>query len=231
MTRDSLRSLRRPVLSAGMLTADLGRLGDELAEIERAGVQMVHVDVMDGRFCPTLTVGAPVVAAMRTSMLIDVHLMVEDPVAHVDAFVAAGADLITLQVEATRHVHRALQRIGEAGTVARGVALAPSTAVVAVEPLLEVTDLVLVLAVNPGWPGQRFLPATVDRVAAVRRLVVDSGCDVLVGVDGGVTQSNASDVAATTKADLVVAGRAIFDGTRQVASNATALLAALRDPS
>jgi len=219
-----------PRLSVGMLTADLLRLGDELEVIVDAGAEIVHVDVMDGVFCPMLTVGTPVVQAMRTPMLKDVHLMVDDPLSKVEAFVAAGADMVTFHVEGVRQPHRPLRVLAglenandPARGVLRGVALAPSTSTGVLEPLIDELDYVLILAIDPGWGGQSLLSSTRDRVARVREMIAQGDHDVLVGIDGGVTRDNIDDVLAMG-ADVVVTGSAIFDG-HDVAANARFMLA------
>jgi ribulose-phosphate 3-epimerase len=169
----------------------------------------VHIDVMDGCFCPQLTVGPPVIGALHTKLKKDVHLMIEEPLEKVRAYVEAGADVLTFHVEATRHPHRVLQALGS--SVMRGIALNPGPMVAAVEPLLDDVELVLVLAVNPGWGGQRFASNTERRLADVRELIAHSGRKVLLGVDGGVTRENVSSIAAMG-VDLIVAGSAVFDG-------------------
>jgi ribulose-phosphate 3-epimerase len=222
-----------PTLSVGILTADLLSLGSELALLERAGVGVAHVDVMDGCFCPMMTVGPPIVRAMKTPLLKDVHLMIDEPLMKVGDYVAAGADIVTVHVEATAHVHRVLQQLGAMTNVndparglVRGVALNPGTPVEAIEPLLDETELVLLLAVNPGWSGQRFSPATLDRLARVREMVAQAARRILVGVDGGITRQNVAEVA-RAGADLIVTGSAVFDG-KAAAANAAAMLEAVR---
>jgi len=207
-----------PVVSVGILTADLLSLGSELALLERSGVRVVHVDVMDGCFCPMMTVGPPFIKALRTPLLKDVHLMIAEPLNKVADYVAAGADIITIQPEACSHVHRVLQQLGtlknsnhpERGLV-RGMGLNPGTPLEVLEPLLDELELVLLLAVNPGWGGQKFIASTRGRVAKARRMIADSGREILLGVDGGITRDNITEVAALG-VDLIVTGSAVFDG-------------------
>jgi len=222
-----------PTLSVGVLTADLLSLGSELTLLEDAGVAVAHVDVMDGCFCPMMTVGPPFVKALRTRLLKDVHLMIDEPLTKVGDYVTAGADIVTVHVEASRHLHRVLQQLGSMTNandptrgIVRGVALNPGTPVEAIEPVLGEIELVLVLAVNPGWGSQRFIPSTFDRLARAKAIVGRSGRRVLVGVDGGITKQNVAEVA-RAGADLVVTGSAVFDG-KAAASNARFMLDAVR---
>jgi ribulose-phosphate 3-epimerase len=205
----------RPVaLSAGVLTADLTRLGAELEHL-RGKAAWAHVDVMDGAFCPQLTVGPAFVAAVAsTGIAVDAHLMVEEPRRMLADVAAAGAAVITVHAEATRHLHRTMTEMtalaGPERSFIRGVALNPGTPVCAVEPVLGLADLILVLAVSPGWSGQAPAPGTAQRVRDVRELARRAGTEVLVGVDGGVTIANAAEVA-SWGIDVIVSGSAIFD--------------------
>jgi ribulose-phosphate 3-epimerase len=195
-------------LSVGVLTANLLRLGDDLDAVARAGVTQLHVDVIDGVFCPGLTVGAAFVTALPDQFRKDVHLMVVEPVDKVAAFVDAGADTVTVHVESTRHVHRVLQELAGAG-VTRGIAVNPGTPIAMVEPLLDDLELLLVLGVNPGWGGQQLIPATFAKLAGARQLI--DGRPIVLGVDGGITRENVGAVA-SSGVDLIVTGSAVFDG-------------------
>jgi ribulose-phosphate 3-epimerase len=218
-----------------MLTADLLNLGQEMNGLVDSGVEIVHVDVMDGVFCPQITVGPPIVKALPSTLLKDVHLMIDDPLPKVDAFVAAGADMITFHLEGANQPHRVLQALAAAANanepgrgIIRGVGINPSTPVDAVEPLLDELEYVLVLAINPGWGGQAFIDATARRLARARELIASSGRQVLLGVDGGVTQANIRRVAALG-ADVIVSGSAIFNGG-DVRANTSLMLEALANP-
>lgn len=221
-----------PRISVGILTANLGTLDDELRLLERAGVEIVHTDVMDGVFCPMLTIGPPIVAAQRTRLLKDVHLMIEEPLTKVGAFVAAGADMITFQVESARNPHRVLQELGDVANVndpgrgvIRGAAVSPGTPLEVLEPLLGDLEYVLLLAINPGWSGQKFHPATEARLARVRAMIAAGGHQVLVGIDGGITKANIAHVA-DLRPDVIVTGSAVFDG-RAAEENARFMLSQL----
>jgi ribulose-phosphate 3-epimerase len=210
---------RAPQLSVGVLTADLLRLGAELEALDSAGVTIAHVDVMDGVFCPQMTVGPPLVKALPDRFVKDVHLMIDEPLDKVQAYVDAGAGILTFHVESTRHPHRVLQSLAGSGVV-RGVALNPGTPVSTLEPLLDDLELVLVLGVNPGWGGQSFIPSTERRVAEARGLVGER--EIVVAVDGGITTSNVERIA-SLGVDLIVTGSAVFDGVSPEA-NARAML-------
>jgi ribulose-phosphate 3-epimerase len=219
-----------PQVSVGMLTADWMSLGSQLQLLESAGVRLLHFDVMDGCFCPMLTMGAPVVAGLKTSLLKDVHLMIEEPLSKVESFVAAGADIVTVHVESTRHVHRVLQALGkmknandESKGIVRGVALNPGTPLEALDPLLDDLEMIVLLAVNPGWGGQKFIPSTWQRLEGLKNKVGDQ---VLICVDGGITRENVAE-AARRGADIIVTGSAVFDGRFPV-ENARHMVATLQ---
>lgn len=206
----SAELLSSPRVAPSILAADYSRLGAQLGEVLAAGARIVHVDVMDGHFVPPITIGAVVVDAIREQVhdvggILDVHLMVERPERHVDAFVHAGADVITVHAEATPHVHYALERIREAGCRA-GLALNPATPVAVLDEVIDALDLVLCMSVNPGWGGQSFIGASVDKLARLR-----SGlpAELPLEVDGGVNERTAGDCA-LVGATLLVAGSAVF---------------------
>jgi ribulose-phosphate 3-epimerase len=220
-------------LTIGINTADLANLGSEIHVLEEAGAEVMHIDVMDGVFCPATTFGPPVVKAMRTTLLKDAHLMIVDPIDKVADYVAAGADIITFHVESTRHPHRVLQVLGKAENVndpargiIRGVALNPGTPVSAIEPLIDELEYVLILAVNPGWGGQKFIESTERRLAAAAQIIRRSGRQIVLGADGGVTRENIARVSAMG-ANLVVTGSAVFDG-KAPADNARFMLEQIR---
>jgi ribulose-phosphate 3-epimerase len=221
-----------PRLSAGVITADLTRLGTEM-DVIRGRAHWAHVDVMDGAFCPQLTVGPSFVRAVAsTGVPVDAHLLVTDPLRFLEQVVHAGAEIVTVHAESGRHPHRALQELSqlsaEVRPVIRGYAINPGTPVQAIEPMLDLVDLVLVLAVNPGWSGQAPAANTARRIAAAREIISAAGHPVLLGVDGGVSLANAAEVAGWG-ADIVVSGSAIFDG-KDAPGNLAAMLAALGAP-
>jgi ribulose-phosphate 3-epimerase len=207
-----------PVITVGVLTADMMHLGSELAEIERAGVKLLHIDVMDGCFCPMMTLGPPFIKGLKTPLLKDVHLMIEEPLDKLESFVAAGADIITINVESCRHLHRALQMLGEMENVndaergiLRGIVLNPATPLDLAESVLDEVEMVFLLAVNPGFSGQKLIPSTKGKLARLKELIGNAKKEVLVGIDGGVKKSNIAEIAAMGP-DIVVTGSAVFDG-------------------
>jgi ribulose-phosphate 3-epimerase len=199
-------------LAFSILAADFAHLADEIARAERGGGTIVHVDVMDGHFVPNITFGPPVVQAIRpiTKLPLDCHLMIEDPDKFIPDFAAAGADMIGVHVEVCKHLNRTLQLIADHG-VAPGVVLNPATPVEMVIEVLPMVHHVLVMSVNPGFGGQKFLPRSLDRIAHLRRLRHEMGLNFRIEVDGGVADDTVESVV-RAGADMLVAGSAIFAG-------------------
>lgn len=224
-----------PLIAPSILSADFGRLADEVRAIEEGGCDLVHVDVMDGRFVPNITIGPLVVEAVkkRAQKPLDVHLMIVEPEKYVEAFVDAGASILTVHAEACPHLHRTIQQIRKAGA-RPAVALNPSTPLSAIDYVLEDLDMVLLMSVNPGFGGQSFIPSTLRKIRALRRTADERGLrDLWIQVDGGIGPKNVADVAAAG-ANVFVAGSAVFgaEDYRQVIAalkeNAAAPLAQAR---
>jgi ribulose-phosphate 3-epimerase len=197
-------------LAPSILSADFANLARDIAAVERGGADLIHVDVMDGHFVPNLTIGPPVVKAIKrvANVPLDVHLMIADPDRYLDAFIDAGASWLSVHVEVLPHLHRTIQAIKQRG-VRAGVVLNPSTPVVSLENVAGDVDFVLVMSVNPGFGGQAFIPRSVEKIRAVRRLLDSAGNSAPVEVDGGIDLQTVHDVVAAG-ADLLVAGQAIF---------------------
>lgn len=197
-------------IAPSILAADFARLGDEIAKVEDAGADMLHVDVMDGHFVPNLTIGPPVIRAIKTvtNLPLDVHLMVEQPDSLLPDFIDAGSDNLTVHVEACRHLHRTVQSIRDAGVQA-SVVLNPATSLHALDEILPDVHMVLLMSVNPGFGGQRFLPSTLEKIRLLRARITERRLPVAIEVDGGVKADNAAEICAAG-ADVLVAGTAIF---------------------
>lgn len=223
-----------PLVSVGILTADLMSLGSELHLMEQAQVKLLHVDVMDGCFCPMLTVGPCFIKSVKTSLFKDIHLLIEDPLNKLESYVAAGADMITVHVESCRHIHRVLQKLGAMTNIndpdrgiVRGIALNPGTPLEVVRPLLGDLEMIFLLAVNPGWSGQKFVSSTRSRLKRLIQMIREADRDILIGIDGGVTRDNIDEVA-RIGADIIVTGSAVFDGKKPL-ENAKFMISAVRD--
>ena len=207
------------ILAPSILAADLSRLGEELRAVERGGASLAHVDVMDGRFVPNISLGPVIVEAVRRSCSLppDVHLMIENAERYLDVFVDAGAASLSVHVEALPHLQRAVARLRERG-VRPGVAINPSTALSSLEEILPELDFVLVMSVNPGFAGQKFLPPVLDKIRRLHRLIAERGLPVKIQVDGGVHRGNIRSVV-DAGVDIVVAGAAAFaDGDPEAAT-------------
>lgn len=219
------------VLAPSILSADFARLGEEVRAVEAGGAALIHVDVMDGHFVPNITIGPAVTRAVRgvTELPLDCHLMIEQPARYVEAFVEAGAEMVSVHVEADRHLHRTVHRIRELGAKA-GVVLNPATPLEALTEILPETDFVLLMSVNPGFGGQRLIPAVLRKVRALREWIDRDRLDTRIEIDGGVNLDNLDEVAASG-VDMIVAGSAVFgaDDVRATTETMVRRLAALAE--
>lgn len=198
-------------IAPSILSADFARLAEEVSKVEAAGADLIHVDVMDGHFVPNLTVGPPIVEALRavTSLPLDVHLMITNPDVFIPDFAAAGATYLTVHTETCPHLHRTIQSIKEQGVKA-GVTLNPSTSLMTLEEVIADVDLVLIMSVNPGFGGQSFIPRSLDKIARAREMILRSGSQAFLEVDGGIKHDNVTQVV-KAGADILVSGSAIFN--------------------
>lgn len=203
------------VLSPSLLSVDFGHLADDVRVIDKAGAKYMHLDVMDGAFVPNISFGPPVIKAVRalTDRVLDVHLMIEEPARYLADYKKAGADIVTVHAESCCHLHSTIARIKDLGMNA-GVALNPATPLSVLEYILQDIDMVLIMSVNPGFGGQKFIPETLRKLSDTKKMIEDRGLNIDIQVDGGVTLDNVSSII-TAGANIIVAGSAVFNGDKE----------------
>ena len=197
-------------IAPSILSADFTRLGEQIEAAERGGATVIHCDVMDGHFVPNLTIGLPVVKSLRraTRLPLDTHLMISEPGRYAEQFVEAGASMVSVHVEIDAHLHRTLTAIRNKGARA-GIAINPATPLAALEEALQFADYILIMSVNPGFGGQKFIPPVLDKVRRLRRMIDERGLDVRIEIDGGIDRTNIGEIVAAG-AEIIVAGTAVF---------------------
>lgn len=213
---------RSIIIAPSILAADFAQLGQQVEEAVKAGAKYIHIDVMDGHFVPNISIGSLVVDALRpiadsTNAVLDVHLMIENPAEYIEAFAKAGADIITVHVEADKHIHRTIQAIHELDVKA-GVTLNPATSLTTLEEVLPLVELVLIMSVNPGFGGQSYIPSSTAKIRRVREMLDAIGSSADLEVDGGVKLHNIEEIVAAG-ANVLVAGSAIFGGEKTITEN------------
>lgn len=204
--------MREFILSPSLLAADFSKLGEQIKELEDNDVKYIHIDVMDGMFVPSISFGMPVVSSIRkqTNAIFDVHLMIEEPSRYIDEFKKVGADIITVHLEASKHLNRTLSMIRQAGLKV-GVALNPSTPLESLKYVLDMVDMVLIMSVNPGFGGQSYIDGTTEKIKELKSIIDSKGYDIDIEVDGGINKDNIADIY-KAGANVIVAGTAVFKG-------------------